>query len=373
MAATAVRDLRKITIVYEDRESWVKNSRIQASPEAREELSQWLLSNEDIVHTHEALSNVAGAKGVSIDLVTIDDFVENFSIKQPGDDHDLIWNITDGHACFRGSHITSLATLANTPYFGCPPYAQALAQDKFKLFLLCRAIGIPVPRSALAEGGVLISSFLEEMTGPYFIKPNSGGNKIGLDELALQDTLAGAVTQAAEINRRLCDQAIIQEFIAGPEVRLSFINANAADDVRIPMFGYDVINSTHWQTHTPVFVSYQQRESAYTGWQDLWSWSGMNESERVRAIKGMTSAVTLLAQFVRLKDYFTIDFRIDACGIPRLLDFNSGAFLEGAHMTGYTMNNLHMPLHDAIFSAMQNSFYARHPKMFRSEALPFRI
>ncbi len=370
---THTSNLRKIAIVYEDRDKWVQRAHPDLSLKAREELSYWLLDKQSIIETHAALVKTAKPYRTHVELLTIDEFVKSFS--SFSGKRSLVWNITDGHASFKGSHIPSLAILAGIPYFGCPPYAQALAQDKFKLFLLCRAIGIPTPQSALADGGVIVSSFLEHTTGPYFVKPNSLGNKVGLTKRSIQSDLAGAVRQSAAIRERYGNQAIIQEFITGPEVRYIFINANAGNDMHTPTHGFDVVNAAarHGGAHT--FISAKERESAYdeVGWQDLWSWRGMSEEMRVRTIKHMAASVELLSRYVRLKDYFTIDFRVDAHGIPRLIDFNSGAFLYGSDIEGYANHNLHMQLPDVIFSAMQNSFAGRHPSVFAHTEHTFTI
>jgi D-alanine-D-alanine ligase-like ATP-grasp enzyme len=372
-----MKDLRNIVIVYEDRDTWIKKTASKRlSEKAREELSYWLVDKWHVEESHRTISKVARKHGVQTELTTIDEFTKNFQSLSTGrrKGRTLVWNITDGHVQFKGSHVPSLAILAGIPYFGCPPYAQALAQDKFKLFLLCRAIGVPTPQSALADGGVIVSSFLEETHGPYFVKPNSFGNKIGLDKKSMQSDLAGAAEQSAKISRRYGSQAVIQEFIAGPEVRFTFINANAGNDVRIPTFGYDVVNALEWQAGTPTYISAEERASAYhTGWHDLWTWRGLSEEKRVRTIKYMTAAVTLLSRYVRLKDYFTVDFRIDPHGVPRLIDFNSGAFLYGPDVEGYAQQNLHMPLPEAIFSAMQNSFTGRHPSVFSNTENTFSI
>lgn len=370
-------ELRNIVIVYEDRDEWVEHALPHLPRKTREELSYWLLDKETVFETERMLSRVARRNGARVELLTIDDFVRNFADFTTGKrrNRTLVWNITDGHASFKGSHIPSLAILAGMPYYGCPPYAQALGQDKFKLFLLCRAIGVPTPQSALADGGTIVSSFLEQTSGPYFVKPNSFGNKVGLSYNSLQSDLAGAVRQAAVINRRYGNQAIIQEFIAGPEVRFSFINANAAHDLRTPTFGYDVVDTIRWSNTAPVFISATQRDSAYDkhSMEDLWLWNGMPEAARVHAIEQMTAAVTLLARYVRLKDYFTIDFRIDAHDVPRLIDFNPGAFLDDDAVAGYTERKLHMPLPDAVFSAMRNSFAGRHPAVFARAEHMFNI
>jgi hypothetical protein len=129
--------------VYEDRKRWQANAVLEGmAPEAAYEASLWLLGKQDAEAICTGLAEVADAAGVDVRLVELDDFVQElpflFSHHSSGL---LLWNITDGHSLFRGSHLAGLAEFADIPYFGNPPYAQALGQDKYKFHLLCSNIG----------------------------------------------------------------------------------------------------------------------------------------------------------------------------------------------------------------------------------------
>ena len=262
----------------------------------------------------------------------------------------IFWNVTDGVSGFKGSHVVSLATLLDIPYFGSPPFAQAIAQDKYKLYLLCQALGIPVPASALVEGGEVLNSFIDaDSQGPYFVKPNSLGNKIGLYRNSLQQSFPSAVRHAETIGAEIHDRMVIQKFVEGVEVRLSFINATSDE----PRFGYDLVDDAKVPGN---YISFSERDSKYEVFEDFQLWTGMPDAARMRAMEIMARSVLTLANHIRLKDYFTFDFRLDSNGLPWMIDFNPGAFLCGADVEGYASHNLGMPLGSAIFSAITNAF-----------------
>src|ERR1700679_822408 len=171
--------LKTITMVFEDRIAWAKRARdCGFSAEGAEAAAFWLLGRDEIELTFHELREAAPE--TEFRLLPIDRFLDDMTALRRGDRH-LLWNMTDGQAGFRGSHVINFAMLSGLPYFGCPPYAQALGQDKFKLFSLCRQIGVRVPPSALVEDGEVMTSFLSDTDADdLFVKPNSGGNKVGL-------------------------------------------------------------------------------------------------------------------------------------------------------------------------------------------------
>lgn len=346
--------LRSVVLVYEDRRAWIARAgKSNLSPHGAELASHWLLSIDKIERTCASLSAAASRDRVSIELYELDDFVRRF--QWPEDEGErsstLLWNITDGVLGFRGSHLVSLAELRGVPYFGCPPFAHQLAQDKFKFYSLCHAIGIRTAACALVENGEIIgrcSTLPAE--GAYFVKPNSLGNKVGIGPGSLCKSLAQARHQAVGLQALLRDRAVVQSFVDGPEVRATYINAGAPGEG--PVYGFDVIDEHLEGEH---FVDFREREKKYKGFLDFRTWTGCGADRRERALSEMTEALRLLGQHVRVKDYFAVDFRLDAAGNPFMLDFNPGAFLYGDDVEGYTRSAFKLRLPSALLRAMEHS------------------
>ena len=347
------KSLKQIAIVYEDRANWVSRGVGQGlSESAAKEASYWLCDPYKIDYTKKALSNLGNRYGIEVELFEIDDFLGNIQrfVRGPRNKQSILWNITDGHASFRGSHLTSLATLFKLPYFGCPPFAQAIGQDKFKLYQLCQAIGVSVPSSDLVENGKIISSLRSNKEGPFFVKPNSFGNKVGLTGNSFCLSKNDALDHAREVGGALKSRMIIQKFINGPEIRLIFIDADRR--AKRPKFGYGVVENIGASD----FVEASARNSAYERYVDASIWTGMGSVRRGTVLREMARAVFKIARHLTLKDYFTFDFRLDSDGIPKVIDFNPGAFLFGGDVEGYAKHAFNRPLPEVLLQAMENSF-----------------
>jgi D-alanine-D-alanine ligase-like ATP-grasp enzyme len=362
--------LKRVIVIYESRRKWIDRVVNQGlSSQTAEITSHWLFGEEDIQRTILGLQSSTERLGIHIDVKPIEIFqggdVALLDLQGPGV---LAWNITDGHAAFRGSHVPSLAILANVPYFGCPPLAQAIAQDKFKLFLFCKGIGIPTPATALMEGSRVLSGFVDgEDVGPYFIKPNSLGNKVGITEDSIQLKKQDALEHASLLGEKISDRILIQRFIEGFEIRLTFINGAANPDE--PQFGFDLISDL-CDRHS--FVSAKSRNSKYKKFRNFRAARNLSTNIREDAVAKMCDAVRVLAMHFVLRDYFTIDFKIDNRGIAWLLDFNSGAFLHGKDVEGYTNEILGVDLPTALVRGFVNSFYDRQCGMFKKQNYIFR-
>src|SRR5262249_47269516 len=104
-----------------------------------------------------------------------------------------------------------------------------LAQDKFASLALAAAAGLAVPPTRLVEGDREIASLgAPQEVGALFVKPNTLGAKIGIfsDSLCLDH--AEAIHRARGIWGRYRDRALIQSFVEGDDVRLSFMDCDGA-------------------------------------------------------------------------------------------------------------------------------------------------
>jgi D-alanine-D-alanine ligase-like ATP-grasp enzyme len=359
---------KHIAIIYEDRDSWISRAAgLGLSKCAAEEVSYWLCDKYKIEATYHSVKKIAAKYKTEVSLFEIDEFLSRFYQQlHVVEDPLLLWNITDGHASFRGSHIPSLALLHGIPYFGCPPFTQAIGQDKYKLYQLCKMIGVRVPPTSLVENGDVTDTFMgEDAKGPFFIKPNSFGNKVGLTNASLCASMEAARRQAKEVGNRLSCRMLVQKYIQGTEIRLNFIDADA--HASSPKFGFEVVNTRS------SFIDATTRNSAYDNFVDASSLQGIPEATRDGALNQMTEAVLKIGKHIVLKDYFTFEFRLDFEGRPWLIDFNPGAFLFGGDVEGYTQSAFDQPLAIALFQAMINSFQSRTTRFSESPQLNFRL
>jgi hypothetical protein len=161
---------------------------------------------------------------------------------------------------------------------------------------------------------------------------------------------------------------IVQEFIDGPEIRLTFINASGG--AALPKFGYNLIDC---EKRSPSFISFGERDGKYNQFRDFKTWSELPVSERAAVIRRMQESISRLARHIQLKDYFAFDFRLDSQGIPWMVDFNPGAFLCGDDVEGYTKQAFGLSLPSALHSAMINGFSKCQPSLFGTGQIAFRL
>ena len=133
-----------------------------------------------------------------------------------------MWTLTDGIAYFRGGAAPALARLDGLKTLGSDDSLFALCQDKFRSGAVLRALGLPSPQCGLARDAHWIVEPVPSATG-WFVKPNRLGSKIGI----WPDSHCRELGHALELSRRIFrdyrDDAVVQPYVAGRNVRASFL------------------------------------------------------------------------------------------------------------------------------------------------------
>jgi D-alanine-D-alanine ligase len=169
-----------------------------------------------------------------------------------------------------------------------------------------------------------------------FVKPNTLGAKIGIFSDSLCATEAEALDRARRIWDRYHDRALIQPFVAGDDVRASFIDCGGelADQL-----GVERIEKNPASETGGAFLTMKDNETL-SGASDTGGARGgfgatraaafvprmidlrreTDERSKV-AVDGVVDGANRLARLVGLRDCFSIDFRIDAGGRPTFFEF----------------------------------------------------
>ena len=97
------------------------------------------------------------------------------------------------------------------PQFGSPPAAQHLCQDKFRCIALAQALGVRTPATVLVEDGQPLSPMaVLPAAVPLFVKPNTLGAKLGIEQDSRAATIEAALALTRRIHARYGDRALIQ-------------------------------------------------------------------------------------------------------------------------------------------------------------------
>ncbi|MDV7340528.1 hypothetical protein RYZ26_13060 [Terasakiella sp. A23] len=357
--------LRKAFIIYEDRDKWLASDKAQAYDKAdAKEMSKWLMPKEAVANTLDILRNNSTNNSIQFEIIELDDWKSDFHnfIKNHSEDS-ILWPITDGFGLFHGSHVISMAELYGLRCFGCGVQAHVFAQDKFKLTTLCENIGISVPASQLVDNQSIIAQTQRCVFSRYFVKPNSLGNKIGINKHSKCTDHTQALAQARQLQEATFDKILIQEYISGVDLRVTYINTGTGE---APQYGFHLIPFDD-EKGLP-FISRYDRVSKYHGYTDLRHTDRFSELQVKRLINGIEENLDTFSQHVEIKDYFTFDFRVDENGKAWLVDFNPGAFLFGSDVEGYTEYCFNKNLGSALNNALSKAFYEENALLSQSVA-----
>src|SRR5579883_2362817 len=221
--------LKKVVIVYESQASAeARLARYGYSPQLAAEIAVYLAQSADLPDYFSEIREELAAVGASVEFIEIEEVLPPGVAPQA--DQALFWCQTDGIRFYRGSSLPFLARLSGAAWYGSSLLAQALCQNKFECLTLAEAAGLTAPPSLLLEDREVVASLGRSaaLDGSLFVKPNTLGAKIGIFAHSRASTMAEALDAASRIWDRYRDRAVVQPFIEGDDVRVSYMDLGGA-------------------------------------------------------------------------------------------------------------------------------------------------
>jgi D-alanine-D-alanine ligase len=335
-------DLRHVVIAYETEEA--ARERLVAHgypPDIAAEISIYLAQSTDLPAFMPNISGALAADGVSVAFVELDDLPR--ALDRPGfvAAESLLWNLTDGIRFYRGSAVPALARLGGVPRYGSPATAQHMCQDKFLSGAAAYGAGLPCPPTLLLEGAETLGRIGDwPAEGPFFVKPNTLGAKLGIFSDSRCATLDEARARSARLWDRYRDRAVAQPFIEGDDVRVSFMDTGGASRDQLGIFR--LVKDAAGETGG-AFMTMKDNETlsglaaaAFTPTMlDLRA-----DPSAAKTVAAIADAAGQLARLLGLTDCFSMDFRVTPTGRPMFLEFevcpavtihDFQAYLRGVH------------------------------------------
>lgn len=248
-------------------------------------------------------------------------------------DRTLVWPVTDGIRYYRGSHASATARLLGARSFGSPAHVQHLAQDKFKCGAVAAAAGVRVPAAGLMRAGDWLVP-LPAGSGPWFVKPNTLGAKLGIWADSRVEGLDAAGELSRRIHRLYRDDAVVQPYLPGFDVRVSYMAV--APDPAMRRLGIHRLDTGGGGETGGAFMTMADNRtlsgSADTDGTATVSRAGdaafVPRMVELRAeAPGLADAIADLVRrvvvAVGLRDVFSLDIRVTDGGIPYLLEFET--------------------------------------------------
>jgi D-alanine-D-alanine ligase len=307
------------------------------APDVAVEIAVYLAQSTDLPQYSGDIATALYEDGLRAEFIPLDDVHRRLRELQSRREETIVWALTDGVRFYRGSAVPALARLEGFARFGSPASAAHLAQDKFASLALAAAAGVAVPPTRLMEGDREIASLgAPQEVGALFVKPNALGAKIGIfsDSLCLDH--ASALDRARRIWGRYRDRALIQPFVEGDDVRLSFMDCDGAFTDQI---GVERIAKNPASETGGAFLTMKDNETLSGAKDTLGARGGFGERRSAafvprmidlrreddersrRAVEAVVDSAGRLARLVGLRDCFSFDFRIDAAGRPTFFEF----------------------------------------------------
>jgi D-alanine-D-alanine ligase len=339
MRQNGAATLSTAVIAFESEES--ARRRLEAfgySPEIAAEIAVYLAQSTDLPLFTDDIAQALRREGIATEFVTVDNLPARLRELTLQRDRTIVWTFTDGVRFYRGSSVPALARLEGFARFGSPAAAAHLCQDKFAGLALASTTGVPVAPTRLMEGENEIAELGDwaRVSGPLFVKPNTLGAKIGIFADSLCRERSEANDRAKHIWERYRDRALIQPFVEGDDVRVSFMDLGGefADQLGVERIVKDAASEAGG-----AFLTMKDNETL-SGARDTAGGRGgfgasrpaaftprmidlrADGSERSRqAVARILEFSASLVRLLGLRDVFSIDFRVDADSRPTFFEF----------------------------------------------------
>jgi D-alanine-D-alanine ligase len=320
------------------------------------EISSYLAQSSDLEPEFDALAAACRDRGVSFLPVPLDNTATALAALDPH--KTLVWTLTDGIAYFRGGAAPALARLNGIRTIGSDDSLFGLCQDKFRSSAVLSALGLPVPRGALARNGQWL---VEPTASPegWFVKPNRLGAKIGI----WPDSRCENLAHALEISRRIFalyrDDTIVQPYVTGRNVRASFLGLTP--QTRVEALGVAFVDSgADFQTMEDSLALYgatgkQAKADGKYAEPELVPVAASQPTADAE-IRGVAET---LMRVLGLRDVFSLDFRVEPNDTVHLIEFEVCPGLPCFDFRAYCRTQWNMGLADAMAEVASNRFVPR--------------
>lgn len=231
---------------------------------------------------------------------------------------DLAFNITEGlHGSCREAQVPAFLEMLGIPFTGASALTLALTLDKPTAKKIFTYHGVATPRFFTVPPGQAVSaeSMATSAPGlsfPLFVKPAREGSSIGITPASVVYGEAALAEQVAIVHARYGQAALVEEFLPGREFTVGIVGNAEPDVLPILEINYDAIPPDHG----PVY-SYKFKQE----WDDdhLYLCPAPVEPDLAAALREAALAAFRVS---RCRDVARVDLRLDANGVPHVLEIN---------------------------------------------------
>lgn len=228
---------------------------------------------------------------------------------------EVVFNLIEGFNGLSGgeARVTGLLELLALPYTGCPPEAQSLCHSKARTKALLKGSGLPTASFALVGAGGPIPRW--DGPWPVILKPEAEDASLGIDQSSVATSAEAIVEGVARLRVQRGGGVLIEAYLPGREFNVGLIALPEPEALPVAEIVYEVPQGT-W----PILT--------YAAKWDEGSVEDRGSRPRCPAEIDALLATRLSSLAVEAfratgcRDYARVDFRLDADGLPMILEVN---------------------------------------------------
>jgi D-alanine-D-alanine ligase len=235
-------------------------------------------------------------------------------------------------------HITAICDLFGIPCSGASVQSLSFSSDKSVMRGLAKEIGVPVPDGILFTPG---QPFVDPPFGyPAIVKPNTGHSSYGINRKSVVHGLNELEEMGGLLRRtfgpREC--VLLEEFLPGADSSVGIIGNPPRFFMALPVTEEDY---SHLPADLPKICGYEMKWGSISpkASEDDLRYGTIHslQAESIPASVRETMVEQSVQYFQRVgaRDYCRFDWRLDADGVPRLLEANPNCGLTwDGHLAG---------------------------------------
>ena len=276
---------------------------------ARDEFAEWD-SPTTIAAVEYALSHL----GKVVRLEANEDFPETLRQVRP----DIVFNIAEGfYGVNREAHVPAICEFFGIPYSGSDPFTLSLCLDKARTKETLTFHGIPTPKFTVVEKIEDLEARARSLSLPLFVKPLHEGSSKGITDSNLCWDRTQLLKQTRFLLESYKQPVIVEEYLPGKEFTCAVLG-NGDEATVMPIVGMNF--ETLPKGALPIYsfdakFVWDRPENPLDIFQC--------PARITRKLQASIERVTLDAfRALGCRDWARIDVRLDAAGVPNVLEVN---------------------------------------------------
>jgi D-alanine-D-alanine ligase len=247
---------------------------------------------------------------------------------------DLVFNLCDtlqGRGD-RALAVPAVCELLGVRLIGASAAGLALSKRKHDVkTALCRA-GLPTPRYQVIDGPEQLDALELGLVPPVLCKPTGEHASIGIEAGSVCYTAAEVAARARVLFSRLGGAVLVEEYVGGREASVSFAG-DPPQPLHLMEHGYEDLTPGYLPIRTFDFKWF--RDAAYNGDppDPRWAEGAPVRQPAVPWSGKIGDIVEVARKAFRTgggRDWGRVDFRVDAGGVPMVIDVTPNTYLGRA-------------------------------------------